>query len=142
MIAETEMTVTTEETVMSEQKVETELTETIVTTDQTEKMGKTALTVRMELMCDREVEGVSTTSRSLLSNVRKMFDDVNWELTCTSGFVRALFFHWSLHIMLGLNMFNIIMAIITHAHECICEHSGKHQLQDLSSACRVERAYT
>ena len=73
-------------------------------------------------------EGVSTTSRSLLSNVRMMFDDANWELTCTSGFVRALFFYWSLLIMLGLIMFNIIMAIITYAYECICEHTGKHQL--------------
>ena len=113
---------------MSEQRVKMELTETIVTTDQMDKMGKSALTARMELMFDREVDGVSTTSRSLLSNVRMMFDDVNWELTYASGFVRALFFHWSLHIMLGLIMFNIIMAIIIYAYECICERMGQHQL--------------
>lgn len=83
-------------------------------------------TILAMLMFGRDVEGFSTMSRSLQSNIQMMFGDVDWEVMNAAGFVRALMFYWAFHVTLALIMFNIIVAIIIDAYESLREEMGKH----------------
>lgn len=83
-------------------------------------------TVLGVLMFGREVEGFSTMSRSLQSNIQMMFGDVDWDELNAAGFVRALLFYWGFHSVLALIMFNIIVAILIDTYESLREEMGKH----------------
>jgi len=76
----------------------------------------------------RELEDFSTFYRSLLTNIRMLFGDIDWESLSVISFMLASIFYLAFESCMGLILFNVLIGIIMDAYHTVLQRVGQDTL--------------